>query len=174
MIKSLKAFTLLEIMLAVLIFSIIMGSVISSMASVQNASRIITSETQMNELCNRVVMNTALKLSASKILVAEPDKVSFQKIIGVYPELQLGAVEAISFTELKEMYPQLDDVFKGKIPIALQKKYEMDPAVPLKGLFFKLKDDNMLIGMSVSGSNEEQFMTKTFFLETKLLGDAHE
>lgn len=169
-----KGLTLLEIMVSMFIFVLILGSVIPALTSVQNAGRVVTSEVQMNELCNRVTMNAALKLAGARILVVEPDKISFQKVIGIYPEIQLAAVEGISFTDMKKLYPEIDDEFKGKVPAELKQKYNIDPAIPLKGLFFYMKDDDMLIGISVSGTGNEKYMTKTFYLETKLLGDIHE
>lgn len=170
--KILNGLTLLEIMLAFTIFTIIMGAVIPALFTMQNASRTITHEVNMSELSNRIVMNAALRLSSSKILVAETDKVSYQKVIGIYPELQLGAVENISFVDLKNTYPEIDNEFKGEIPEYFKTKYEIDPTINLKGIFFFLKNDDMLIGISISGTNNEQFMTRTFYLETKLLGDA--
>ncbi len=142
-----SGFTLLEIMISIVIFSIFSTAVISSLQSSSNLSEVVTAKSDMSASCLRIISNLADDISSSQIIDIAEDhsSVTYRRVTSVNP-IVYGFVQNVSYDNLKTMY-NLTETFEGSlnginIPSGIT-------ATDLKGFFIIRNGTNAIMGVSM-------------------------
>jgi len=139
--------TLLELMIALVIFAIFSTAVISSLQSSSNLSEFVTVKSNMSAACQRVILNLADDVSSSQIMEITEDHsdITYRRVTAVNP-IVYGFVENVSYDALKQTY-NLTDTFEGSldglnIPSGIT-------ANDLKGFFVLRNGSTVVMGISM-------------------------
>ena len=166
--KMNKGFTLLEIMIALMVFSIFSIAVISSLNTTLIASQHATAKSIMNTNCQRVVLQLADDISSSEIINISDDfdEVTYRRITSVNP-IVYSFVRNVSFDQLSSIY-DITDKYEGNLN-GLSIPTEV-PVDNLKGFFIIRNKNTVVIGLSLIYNGPNTF---TVSFETEVILRAH-